>query len=86
LAILPIGDSDPRWFMSYGHMSPEECVRAFDDLGRPTVLPVHHSTFPLADTGYSRPLTDLQRAVAGHEEAQQRIVPLPIGHSRMIPR
>ncbi len=86
LAILPIGDYDPRWFMAYGHMGPEECVQAFEDLGRPAVLPIHHRTFPLADTGYDKPLADLRRAVAGKEAAEERIIPLSIGESLMIPR
>lgn len=86
LAILPIGDYDPRWFMAYGHMAPEECVQAFADLGRPFVLPIHYRTFPLADTGYDQPLVDLRRAMVGQQMAPERIIPLEIGESRMIPR
>lgn len=86
LAILPIGAYDPRWFMAYGHMAPDECVRAFEDLGRPFILPIHHSTFPLADTGYGQPLADLRRAVAGQQVAEERMLPLAIGAGRMVPR
>jgi len=86
LAILPIGDYDPRWFMAYGHMAPEEVFLAFEDLGRPYVLPIHHRTFPLADTGYAQPLVDLRRVIAGKPEAEKRIVPFALGESRMIPR
>ena len=86
LAILPIGDSDPRWFMAYGHMGPVEAVQAFEDLGRPFVVPTHHRTFPLADTGYEQPLTELHQAIVGNEAAKTRIIPLAIGESREIPR
>ncbi|MDK9706669.1 MAG: MBL fold metallo-hydrolase [Desulforhopalus sp.] len=86
LAILPIGAYDPRWFMAYGHMAPDECVLAFEDLGRPFILPIHHSTFPLADTGYGQPLVDLRRAVAGQPVAEERIQPLAIGASWLVPR
>lgn len=85
LAILPIGDYDPRWFMAYGHMAPEESLRAFADLGRPVVLPVHYRTFPLADTGYDQPLADLRRAMAGDGVAMERIKALDIGASMMVP-
>jgi L-ascorbate metabolism protein UlaG (beta-lactamase superfamily) len=86
LAILPIGDYDPRWFMAYGHMAPEECVKAFADLGRPFVLPIHYRTFPLADTGYDQPLIDLRLAIVGDHAAAERIFSLEIGESRFIPR
>lgn len=84
LAILPIGDYEPRWFMAYGHMAPEECALAFEDLGSPFVLPMHHSTFPLADTGYAQPLADLRRAIVGKHPAEERIIMLSIGESRDI--
>ncbi|MFH0783611.1 MAG: MBL fold metallo-hydrolase [Pseudomonadota bacterium] len=84
LAILPIGDYEPRWFMSYGHMAPEECVLAFEDLGCPFVLPMHHSTFPLADTGHDQPLTDLRRAIAGKQPAEERIIPMQVGESMSV--
>lgn len=85
LAILPIGDGDPAWFMAYGHMTPAEAVRAYEDLGEPRVLPIHYNTFPLADTGYNQPLRELQAAVAGHPTAAERFVPLAIGASRFYP-
>jgi L-ascorbate metabolism protein UlaG (beta-lactamase superfamily) len=72
--------------MAYGHMAPEEGFLAFEDLGRPYVLPIHHRTFPLADTGYDQPLVELQRVIAGKPEAEKRIVPLAPGENRMIPR
>lgn len=81
LAILPIGDYDPRWFMSYGHMNPAESLLAFEDLGRPLVLPVHYNTFHLADTGYGEPLAALHQALASHPEARGRFVTLAAGES-----
>lgn len=80
-ALLPIGDYDPAWFMSYGHMSPAECVRAFEDLGKPFVLPIHYNTFPLADTGYGVPLKDLAGVVKGVGAAAERIRVIPMGQS-----
>lgn len=85
LAILPIGDYDPRWFMAYGHMNPEEAVLAFADLGCPQLLPIHYRTFPLADTGYEQPLEDLHRAMAAHKVTEDKIVPLMAGESWLVP-
>lgn len=79
LAILPIGSYDPRWFMSYGHMNPEEAVRAWDELGRPAMLPTHYRTFQLADTGYDQPLIDLKAAMAAVKAIEGRIRPLMAG-------
>jgi len=86
LAILPIGDYDPRWFMAYGHMNPEESLLAFEDLGRPMVLPIHYKTFPLADTGYDQPLAALRQAMVNYRDAAGRIVPLSAGESWDVPR
>lgn len=85
LAILPIGAYEPRWFMAYGHMNPEECVRSFEDLGGPMVLPIHHRVFQLADTGYHQPLEMLEAALDGNKKAQARFLTLMVGEGRYIP-
>ncbi|WP_448874544.1 MBL fold metallo-hydrolase [Desulfobulbus propionicus] len=79
LAILPIGDYDPRWFMAYNHMNPEETVQAWHILGRPFMLPTHYQTFQLADTGYAQPLIDLRAAMARAQAGEDRIRPLKAG-------
>jgi L-ascorbate metabolism protein UlaG (beta-lactamase superfamily) len=86
LAILPIGDYDPRWFMAYGHMNPKESLLAFEDLGRPRFLPIHYRMFPLADTGYAQPLRDLRQAMEAHAVEEGKIVPLMAGESWFVPR
>ena len=86
LAILPIGDYDPRWFMAYGHMNPDECLQVFEELGRPRVLPIHYNTFPLADTGYGQPLARLQELITGNPEAEGKIVTLAAGESWDVPK
>lgn len=86
LAILPIGAYDPRWFMAYGHMNPEETVLAFEDLGRPQLLPMHYGMFPLADTGYDQPLIDLRQAMDAHLVEEGKIRPLPAGESWVVPK
>jgi L-ascorbate metabolism protein UlaG (beta-lactamase superfamily) len=79
LVVLPIGSYDPRWFMAYQHMNPEEAVRAWADLGQPPMLPTHYRTFQLADTGYEVPLRDLRAATLAASVPEGRIRPLMAG-------
>lgn len=67
LAMLPIGAYEPRWFMSYAHMNPEEAVLACKDLGEPMSLAFHHQTFHLADEGYNDPSQVLSLALQKHQ-------------------
>lgn len=62
LALLPIGAYEPRWFMRYQHMNPDEAVRAHGDLDAERSLAIHFGTFRLADNGYAEPLRDLRAA------------------------
>lgn len=49
LAFLPMGAYEPRWFMSYQHMAPEEALQAWDDLQASHVIPMHWGTFDLSN-------------------------------------
>ena len=79
LAVLPIGSYEPRWFMADNHMNPEEAVKAWNDLGRPLMLPTHYAMFQLADTGYETPLCDLRAAMRSAAVPEGRIRPLRAG-------
>ncbi len=85
LAILPIGSYEPRWFMAYNHMNPEEAVRAFHDLGGPRTLPTHYAAFQLADTGYETPLRDLKTAMQAAAIPEDCIRPLQAGEYWWVP-
>lgn len=63
LALLPIGAYLPRWFMSPVHISPEEAVRAHQDLGALTSVAIHFGTFALGDDGADQPIVDLRGAL-----------------------
>lgn len=65
LAILPIGAYEPRWFMSYGHMNPEEAVKAFSDCGAAYAMAHHWGTFQLTNEGIDAPREDLRTALVG---------------------
>lgn len=66
LAILPIGAYEPRWFMEYSHMNPDEAVQAHVDLGSPATLASHFGTFRLTSEGRDAPLEALHQARIRH--------------------
>lgn len=86
LALLPIGSYAPRWFMSYGHMNPEESLQALQELGLPFMLPMHYGIFQLSDTGYDDPLRDLQEAIGKYPMTADRVHILQAGQSWMVPQ
>lgn len=61
-AVLPIGAYEPRWFMSYSHMNPEEAVMAHRDLGEPPTLASHFATFRLTGEAWDAPVSALDAA------------------------
>jgi L-ascorbate metabolism protein UlaG (beta-lactamase superfamily) len=63
LAILPIGSYEPRWFMKYLHLNPEEALQAHLDLKAEQSLGIHWGTFPLADEGFDEPSFRLLEAL-----------------------
>ena len=63
LALLPIGAYQPRWFMKYAHMDPEDAIQASKDLGLPYTIPSHYDVFSLADEPYNDALNKLLGAL-----------------------
>ena len=61
-AILPIGAYHPRWFMQAAHMTPEEALIAFQDLGLPYTAASHFDIFQLGDEPYGEALKRLEEA------------------------
>jgi L-ascorbate metabolism protein UlaG (beta-lactamase superfamily) len=76
VALLPIGAYEPRWFMSFHHMNPEEALRAHLELGAEVSIGMHYGTFRLSDEAMEDPLHALAaaRANAGVPERTFRIL------------
>lgn len=64
LAILPIGGYEPRWFVGYAHMNPEEAVQAAIDLRADYVIGHHWATFRLTNEAIDEPAQRFTVAVA----------------------
>ena len=85
LAILPIGAYEPRWFMQKVHISPEEAVRAYQDLNASFAVAHHFGTFQLADDGYDDPIIDLKKALADQDITADRFLMMKVGEHSFVP-
>jgi L-ascorbate metabolism protein UlaG (beta-lactamase superfamily) len=65
--ILGIGAYSPSFIMQPSHTDPAEAVRAFNDLGGKTLVPMHYGTFDLSDEPLGEPLRWLKRLEASGE-------------------
>jgi L-ascorbate metabolism protein UlaG (beta-lactamase superfamily) len=84
LAFLPIGAFRPQWFMGPVHISPEDAVRAHEEVGAATSIAIHFGTFHLADDGQDEPVIELQRALDARKVAHRFWV-LDAGEGRDVP-
>lgn len=85
VAVLPIGAYSPRWIMAPNHITPEEAIRAFVELGgaEPSaggrhMLPMHWGTFALGDEPLSEPAARVLTA-ADDEGVHHEVHLLPVG-------
>lgn len=74
LALLPIGAYEPRWFMRWAHMNPEDAVKAFIDLEAGSALGIHFGTFQLTDEGINKPVEDLADSLTKHKVDKARFI------------
>lgn len=63
LAAIPIGAYEPRWFMKYHHMSPEEAVKVHQDVKAKQSVAIHWGTFMLTDEPLDEPPKRLREAL-----------------------
>ena len=74
VAILPVGAYKPPYMMQLSHMNPPEAVKASNDLGAKTFIPMHYGTFDLSDEPAGEPIRWMQElAAAGQLHARLQI-------------
>ncbi|WP_281503690.1 MBL fold metallo-hydrolase [Ectobacillus sp. JY-23] len=65
--LLALDINEPEWFMKHVHMTPEESVRAYKDLGATYFIPMHYGAFALADETPQEALERLTTAWESHQ-------------------
>lgn len=59
--LIGIGAYEPRWFMEPNHNSPADALKAFQDSGAKTMVPMHFGRFDLSDEPPNEPLRALMK-------------------------
>jgi len=88
--LLPIGAYEPRWYMRYVHMTPEEAVRAFEELcqgsvAQSSLVPIHWGTFRIADDTLDEPPRRLRAEWAAANFPPSSLAMLAHGETRRWP-
>lgn len=78
IALLPIGAYEPRWFMIYSHMNPDEAVKIHKILGAKKSMGFHFETFQLTDEAIDAPRKALGEALtASNIKGEDFLAPSP---------
>lgn len=71
VACLPIGAYRPSWIMKSRHLNPEEALKALDDLGAKTMIPIHWGSFRVAWDKVNEPVDELKKILPHSNKADQ---------------
>ncbi|XP_029471325.1 N-acyl-phosphatidylethanolamine-hydrolyzing phospholipase D isoform X2 [Rhinatrema bivittatum] len=82
LAAIPIGAYEPRWFMKYQHVDPEEAVRIHIDVQSKSSVGIHWGTFALTNEYYLDPPVKLSEALERYGLKTDDFFVLKHGESR----
>ncbi|SFT03397.1 MBL fold metallo-hydrolase [Paenibacillus sp. BC26] len=77
VALMPIGAYEPEWFMRQQHVTPEEALQAFLDVGAKRFIPMHYGSYKLAD--------DTPREALDRLEAESKRLSLARGTVMILP-
>ncbi|XP_061053613.1 N-acyl-phosphatidylethanolamine-hydrolyzing phospholipase D isoform X2 [Eubalaena glacialis] len=84
LAAIPIGAYEPRWFMKYQHVDPEEAVKIHIDVQTKRSVAIHWGTFALANEHYLEPPVKLSEALERYGLKTEDFFVLKHGESRYL--
>jgi L-ascorbate metabolism protein UlaG (beta-lactamase superfamily) len=82
IALLPIGAYSPDSYRAV-HTSPEDALRALEDLGAQTMVPMHYGTFWLSQEPLQEPLPRLLTS-AGKLGLAERIAVIREGETQIF--
>lgn len=85
LALLPMGAYEPRWFMKYAHMNPDDMLKAHNDLGQPHTIPCHYDVFKLTDEGRGEAKIALRKAMQ-EQKIGDKVKLLEVGKVFEVPK
>ena len=80
VAIIGIGAYKPEWFMHPNHVSPQDAVRGFHEVGAKIFIPMHYGTFDISDEPIGEPLRII-KALDRENKIQGRVKALSLGES-----
>jgi L-ascorbate metabolism protein UlaG (beta-lactamase superfamily) len=84
LAAIPIGAYEPRWFMKYHHVNPEESVQIHQDLRSEKSVAIHWGTFILTDEPLDEPPQRLASALQSNQIPQNDFEVLQHGQTIIL--
>ncbi len=61
ICLMPVGAYKPSFIMQPAHMSPQEAVKAFQDLQGKVMIPMHYGTYDLSDEPLGEPVRILKQ-------------------------
>ncbi len=71
VACLPIGAYRPSWIMKERHLNPAEALKAFEDLGAQTMIPIHWGSFRVAWDRVNEPIEELKKILPSSNKGEQ---------------
>lgn len=84
LSAIPIGAYDPRWFMKYQHVDPEEAVKIHMDVQSRCTVAIHWGTFSLANEYYLDPPIKLRESLERHNLRPETFFTLKHGETKLV--
>ncbi|MBK7505207.1 MAG: MBL fold metallo-hydrolase [Bacteroidetes bacterium] len=83
-ALMPIGAYKPSFLMEWAHLSPDEAIDAFHQLGAQHFIPMHYGTFDLSHEPASEPVKIIEKRKLNNSLKGNLIIP-NIGEAVFIP-
>lgn len=82
IALMPIGAYGPEKSRAENHLTPEQAIKAFKDLGAKYFLPMHWGTFKLTDEPLDEPPQRLRQEWNEKKLSSNKLKFFAVGESR----